>query len=245
MKVAFTHPGRIGDALYTLPTIRTFYNRDRSVHIDFWTSRYCASLKTLFEVQDCIDNFYISESYVPVHHNMGIQPWRMPIDGDYDMIFHLGFKGPPDCALHEFIAKENGVQLDSDKIHYDFIVDKKWKGKYIAIAPRGMRTPFGQLFDDVVNKSHLPVKIIGGAGDYRGYGEDCTGLDFLETLSILHYAKAFVGLMSSQLVLANAFDMPKLIPWDGVSWPIDHVIYTPNHHYMIWPSVEDILCEIV
>lgn len=239
MKMAVTHPGKIGDALYSLPAIRTLYNIDRSVQFDFWTSQYCAPLKTLFEAQSCVDNFYVSDAYVAVHDRMGVQPWRIPVEGDYDGIYHLGFKAPPDCALHEYIAKESGIQLDTAQIEYDYLVDKKWKGKYLAVAPRG-GSFFGGLFKEIVLNFHLPVMIIGGPGDYCGYGEDCTGLDFLETLSILHYAVGFVGLMSSQLALANAFDMPKVIPHDGRSWAMDHVIYSDSHHYLTWPSVEDV-----
>jgi hypothetical protein len=63
----------------------------------------------------------------------------------------------------------------------------------------------------------------------------------LSTLSILSGAKGFVGLMSSQLVLANGFPYPRIAPHDGRSWDMRHVINTEYNHYPINPSVEQIL----
>lgn len=239
MKIAFTHPGKIGDALYALPTIRHVYETTPNLCIDFWTSDLCANLKSLFEAQSCIHKFFVSESYIIERTDMGVQPWAVPVDGDYNAVIHLGFRNIPDRPLHEYIAYEAGVKIDGD-IRYDFKPDTKWEHMdYIAIAPRG-ETSYGELFDQIANKYNKHSVIIGGEGDYRGIGIDYTGEDFLSTLSVLKYAKAFVGLMSSQLVLANGFDIPKIIPHDGQSWDMSHVIYSDNHYYLINPTIDKI-----
>jgi hypothetical protein len=51
----------------------------------------------------------------------------------------------------------------------------------------------------------------------------------------------FAGIQSSHLVIANGFDMPKVVPHDGKSWDMRHVIYTDQHHYIVNPTGDQIL----
>lgn len=244
-RYAAFHPGKIGDALYALPFIRFIYGQIGE-KLDFFTSDYCEPMRSLFEYQHCINSFNIAPGYKIERMDMGCQPPFADIKG-YEHVFQLGFQRVPDRAIHQFIAKEQGVDIGLG-IRYDYpemsytlkSALEKTVGldEYICIAPRG-NTSFGNLFDTVAQR--MPAVIIGGAGDYRGYGVDLTQLDFLETTTVLSRARGFIGLMSSQLVLANGFDYPRIAPWDGSSWDMRHVCYTEYNHYPVNPSTDDIL----
>jgi hypothetical protein len=243
-RFAAAHPGKMGDALYCLPVIRHLYEQTGE-SFDFYTSEYCEPMRSLFEYQSCINKFIVSHEYKVERMDMGCQPADVPINGNYDHVYQLGFHRGPDRPLHQFIASEIGITIPL-AVQYEYpemannmkrAIDHVAEG-YYCIAPRG-HTSFGTLFDALAQR--IPCVIIGGPGDYRGYGVDLTELTFLETVTLLARAKGFIGLMSSQLVLANGFPYPKIAPWDGKSWDMSHVIWQGSNHYPINPSVDQVL----
>jgi hypothetical protein len=233
----------MGDAIYALPAIKQLSNMTGE-QVHFYTSRYCEPLKNLFEYQPYIDKFYVSESYELTGMDMGCQPWRVPLDLSlYKKTFHLGFRKVPDCAIPEFIAREVGLSGAGD-ISY-ITPNKKWlSDEYIVLAPRGVTT-FEDTFNRFIDKCKITVAIVGAKGDFIGgikeHVIDFTGLDFLDTADLISSSRGFVGLMSSQLVLANGYNIPKVIPHDGKSWDMNHVIYSESHHYLVNPSAGDIV----
>lgn len=237
-KFATAHPGKMGDALYSLPFIRHIYNTTGE-KIDFYTSDYCAPMRRLFEYQSCINEFVVSPHYRVERMDMGCQPADILIDKPYEQVYQLGFHRIPDRAIHQFIAAEQGVTIPL-AVEYEFpkLTGPLVDSTYICIAPRSPSS-FQSLFDALADR--VTCVVIGGPGDYSGHGLDYTGKDFLETLSIMSGAKGFVGLMSSQLVLANGFPYSKIAPWDGRSWDMSHVIYQASNHYPVNPSVDHIL----
>ena len=235
--LAAAHPGRMGDVIYCLPLLRYLSKRD-NVLFDFYTSEYCEPLRSLFEYQDCINQFSISKDYVLDNWGCGGQPFYVPVPNEYEYVYQLGFKRTPDTMLHQFIAAEQGVYeplaIEYQYPEYSMLLPKE----YVCIAPRG-DTSYNYLFDALPH--HIPCVVIGGQGDYRGQGFDYTGLSFLETLFILSKSKGFVGLMSSQLVLANGFPIKRISPHDGKSWDMRHIVNYYLNHYPINPSVEHVL----
>lgn len=239
--IACSHPGRMGDALYALPTIKKVCET-RGTISDFYTSDYCMPLKSLFERQSYIHKFYIAPNYVVDNYGCGAQPWYVPMDSSlYECTYQLGFRYTPDTALHKFIGASAGVAVN--KVEYEYDDFETLDRPYIVVAPRG-QTTYTELFRDVVRKCGYDSVIIGGQSDYIGVGIDATGMDMLKTLTWISKAKAFVGIMSSQLVLANGFDIPKLVPHDGRSWDMRHVIYSDTNHYLVNPTAEEILSYI-
>jgi len=239
--IATAHPGRLGDALYALPTIKVLCDSYKQ-KADFYTSQYCEPMRRLVERQSYINKFYVAPNYVVDNFGCGAQPWYVPIDGTlYTASFQLGFRYTPDTALPVFIGNCMGIQVG--RVEYEYNDFKTLDEPYIVIAPRG-NTSFRNLFCDVVRKSPYESVIIGGPNDYINKGLDATGVDLLETLTWISKARAFIGLMSSQLALANGFDLPKLVPHDGMSWDMRHVIYSPTNHYFVNPTAEEILSYI-
>lgn len=234
---AAAHPGKLGDALYCLPLIRYIYNQT-GMQCDFYTSDYCRPLKRLFEYQSCIRRVIIAENYTVARMDMGVQPYYIPIpQHEYAEVYQLGFRHIPDRPIHQYIAHSAGFDIPL-AIEYEYPDVSYIHGEYICIAPRGY-TDYTPLFEGIANKRR--AVIIGGSNEYTGYGLNMTGIDMLHTASILSRAKGFVGLMSSQLVLANGFDIPRIAPHDGISWDMRHVITYHRNFYPIHPTTEDII----
>jgi len=246
--IAFAHPGKLGDALYSLPTIRAICDEQGAI-ADFYTSAYCTPLRRLFEYQDCISCVVIADWYKVERMDCGCQPWYIPIPDSYDRVYQLGFKRVPDRPIPNFIWYEQMYYDAHLPIHYQYPdIARLMAEPYICLAPRG-DTSYTDLFSGVVRALEtrgVKTLVIGGNGDYSAVGArsealDYTGTDLLETVSLLSYAAGFVGLMSSQLVLANGFIMPKVAPHDGHSWDMRHVVRSATNHYPVNPSVDSVL----
>jgi hypothetical protein len=210
---------------------------------------------SLVEYQSYINRVVIPKDYVVERMDCGCQPWLMPVKGDYTHIYHCGFKSTPDRALHQFIALQNGYDVPLG-IRYEYsgvpcgAFESNLDGTayykfgnitvphpYICIAPRGL-TSFIDTFNKLADSTN--AVIIGAKDDYTGHGINMTGLSMLDTLSVLSQCSGFVGLMSSMLVLANGFDIPRIAIHDGRSWDMRHVVYTAYNHYPINPTVQEI-----
>jgi hypothetical protein len=244
--IAVAHPGKLGDALYALPSARKLA-QIHNCKVDFYTSEYCAPMKNLVEKQSYINKCIISEDYVLASMDMGCQPPEIPIDASkYEKVYQCGFKAIPDRAIHQYIAHTLGIEEELS-VNYDLeqLFNANLPTDYITIAPRGY-TSYLKLFMDVADLIDLTVVLVGGNGDavpeWNGHNVvNCTGMDMLATAYIIKNSKGFVGLMSSQLVLANGFPIPKVAPHNGINWDMRHVIYSEYNHYPVDPTAEEVI----
>lgn len=238
-KIAVTHPGKIGDCLYALPAARELCRR-HNASADFYTSEYCTPLRRLYEFQWYIDHMVVPEEYQVERMDMGIQPWHMPVQmSRYERVYHLGFRRVPDEPLPSFIARSIGLPADVS-VAYEFPFINTLDEPYIILAARG-QTDYTDLFLEVIEKCPIRVVQIGAEGEHVGDDPGICGLDMLETVSWIAQSQGFVGLMSSQLALANGFSIPKVAPHDGRSWDMRHAIYSPSNHYPVLPTAEQVL----
>lgn len=230
-KIACTHPGKIGDALYALPAIRWLCER-HGCQADFYTSEYCRPMEALMRAQSCIADFIVPPDYSPERYDCGVQPWQMPVPSGYDMVYHLGFKSTPERRLVDWMSETVGGPKGLP-VQYDLPdgIETNLTKPYIVVAARG-QNDYTELLRQVCAKSPVDVVQIGAAGEaIPGYGIDRTGEDLLTTLAIIRDATAFFGLMSSQLVLANGFKLPKVVPHSH-QWDMRHVEWTPGNIYL-------------
>lgn len=239
-KIAAAMPGKMGDALYTLPSLR--YLGSQFGPIDFYTTSYCIPLEKLFLLHHFIGSFNVIDHHID-NFGCGVQPWEMNIPDGYDRVYQMGFRRVPDKFLATFIAEEAGLPPN---LEFKFDVDYSPKKDEIIhiFAPRGassFSSYFYHLAERLLVEGHS-VWVVGGRGDYQGIGMDLTNQDLELTTKLIAKATFFHGLMSSQLVLANGFkDMVKIVPHDGKSWDMRHVLYSPHHYYLVNPSIEDSL----
>ena len=238
--IAFTHPGKVGDLLYCLPAVKKVCEA-RQTTADFYTSSYCYGIvKRLLERQSYINQVICPPTYIIERMDMGVQPWEMPVDStQYDEVFQLGFRSIPNKALPAYLAETAGVKWDG-KIEYEYDDLPTLKDPYIVIAPRG-ESSYKRLFIELASKSPVATVVIGSASDYIGVGVNQCGLDLLETLPWIAKSRGFVGLMSSQLVLANGFPIPRISPHDGIHCDMNHVIRSNYNYYPINPSADKVL----
>lgn len=242
--IAVSHPGKIGDALYTLPTIKEL-SKLHNCKVDFYTSEHCRPIKEFMKLQDCINECIIPESYVIERYDMGIQPWLIPIDNSkYEAVYQLGFKSVPDKSLPEFISESVGLNKDVGKnIHYNFIDEfDHTDSNYIVIAPRG-ETTYSTIFKGVIDYyefKNIKSFIVGGRGDYFGKGVDYTHLTFNQMTSLIVHSKFYLGIMSAPLVIANGFNVPKIIPYNN-NWDMRHIVAKPESFYIFEPLLSDVL----
>ena len=237
VRFACAHPGKMGDALYSLPAIRELCKRHGS-SADFYTSSYCAPLRRLFEAQECIDRFVVAEDYVLQDFACGARPWQVPVPPGYDAVYQMGFEDAPTVSLPDYIAKRARVKTRLP-IRYDFeLPAPEIDGPYIVSAPRGhsVHSPMFRALAD-----HCPIKVveIGAAGDGTGSpgAIDKTGLDMLEVLPWLAGARGFVGLHSAMLVLANGFPIVKVAVGGGDR---RHALHSPYNQYADNPGAAEV-----
>jgi len=209
LKYAFSHPGKIGDFLYILPTARYICERDGAI-ADIYTSEMCASTKKLVEFQSYVNEFIIPKDYKIQHFNMGVQPWKMPIDeSKYDKVFQLGFQGPPHGPLHAWIAKTAGLDI-IPPVTYDYPDLVNPDKPYIVLAHCGYHTlpNLKKAYEYFLLNSPITCAVVGIEGDRihaQGGYYDLIGLDFLYLAGLISDAVAYVGFYSGQLAIANGF----------------------------------------
>lgn len=242
-KIACCHPGKMGDALYALPAVRELCRR-HGTQADFYTSEYCRPMLQLVEKQSCIDQALVCPGYTPDNFGCGGQPWQMPVPAKgYDAVYQLGFRQSPPCALPDYIASVVGLPSGLP-VRYDFDTSTLTLDEpYIILAPWLPGNSYSELFREIIGTCPLRVVEIGSVAEKSGSSKsvDQTGLSMYDTLPWLARSSGFVGLMSSQLVLANGFDIPRVSPHDGKSWDMNHVVQSPFNHYPIAPSARTVL----
>jgi ADP-heptose:LPS heptosyltransferase len=242
--IAVSHPGKIGDALYTLPTIREL-SKIHNCKVDFYTSEHCRPIKEFMKIHGPINECIIPNDYIIERYDMGIQPWLMPIDENkYEKVYHLGFRQVPDKSLPEFIAETAGLDRNiGSNIQYNYsysLLDTV--ENYIIIAPRG-ETSYSYIFKGVIDyyeSKNIKCYIVGGQGDYFGKGIDYTHLDFNGMANLIADAKFYLGIMSAPLVIANGFNIPKIIPYNN-NWDMRHIVQQPESYYLFEPLLGDVL----
>lgn len=233
----------MGDALYALPAIRALAQKHHS-KVDFYTSEYCEPLRPLFEAQYVINSFNVAPDYVLTGMDLGCRPAYVPIPEPerYEAIYQLGFQNIPDIAIPDYIAREAGVT--NAGVWYDLDGAKSYAPSepYYVLAPRG-ETSYVTTFREFIKTSPLKVVIVGSVADGKPFEDlaETLALDYLDTAKLISTSSGFVGLMSSQLVLANGFNIPKIAPHDGISWDLRHVVRSKFNQYPINPTASEIL----
>lgn len=240
--IACSHPGKIGDCLYILPSVKKICERD-GVRADIYSSEYCSGLKRLMEYQPYVNSFQVCPGYTIADMGCGVQPWTMPIPEPerYSAIYQMGFRDTPDCAIPLFIARSVGLD-NVDFPTYEYPNIERVAPPYIVVAARG-HTTYDWVYEEMMEYSDIPIVQTGAEGQaVKGKCIDLCGLDFLETLSVISRAKAFVSIPSAEFVLANGFpDLLKIGIHNGESWRLDHLLYSEQHKYLVNPSGKDIL----
>lgn len=127
----YTHPGKLGDALWALATAVAHAQRP----FDFAVSPYCMPLIPLLQSQPQIAHAYVLENW-QILFDAPITPAKPPwVSNSYNRAYHLGMREWPTPTLAEYyprlMLEEYGVVVKPDfdqpwlnrgKLHNDEIV---------------------------------------------------------------------------------------------------------------------------
>jgi len=233
--IAVSQPGKIGDLLYALPTARVLA-RTHGAQIDFYTSAYCEPVFELLMYQSIINNVFVPPEYTLTDFGCGGQPWEIPIRGEYEAVYHLGFRSTPMFNLPDYIASLYG--LTRDPIYYECPEYPEGLPRevcetrpvVVGFPPKMYREHFFAVIEEL--SKHTTVIQVGGITDGFGGDYDFTGrLGFLDTASLLRHASLFVGTLSANLVLAHGFPVKKMVIW-GHGFDIRHIVEDTHTTYV-------------
>lgn len=128
MNILCTMPGRHGDILWALPTVRAI-SETYGVPVDLCLSAKYGSLKDLIQRQEYTREVYVHEGW-EIRESAPIQP-RIPPHSEaigqptYDQIFHLGYEGWPTPDLpRDIYGRAAGRILDQRLTPLD--LDRPW-----------------------------------------------------------------------------------------------------------------------
>jgi hypothetical protein len=196
-KVVCTFPGKLGDLLWSLPTMNAIARKHRC-KIDVATSEYCRRALRFVSEQKFVRTAFVPEGYVIQYDSWGIQPWVMPVNG-YRHVYHLGFKSMPglEDRLRDCIAREAGIEpldfvpnfpIAEVPTPYVVVVNHHTSSTMIAIG-RAIKEP--------------KVVWLGDSADFGGHGIDGCSADFWLSAGIIMRAEAVITNRSSNAVLAH------------------------------------------
>lgn len=188
--IACTHPGRNGDALFSLPTIKAL-SKKHSCNVDFYTSSWCRPLEKLFRYQSFINDFIVPENYVIREHSIGVQPWNMPVPPKYDAVYQLGFRNYPITPIPDHISLSQGLGHLPLELEYPLERTAK-EPRYFVGCPKTMEATekffigFENFFKSIGNIIPIHFEV----------------MDPIELASLLHFSLGFIGSPSLRHTIA-------------------------------------------
>lgn len=219
-KVLCTFPGKFGDVLWSLPTVKAIADFMAQEKVDFGIMPAYRSLLPLLGMQKYIDKAFVIEDWECTGSPFGDQPWLpQHVPQGYDRVFHLGMRGHPGihCAplpLIDFIAEQQGMRLVNPIPFIDVPAGFFRAGKdepeidcHIAYAFSAGAAEAKAKFLDLV---------IGEAGNNIAW-IDVTKEDWVSAAMLIKFAACFVGSRSSNNVIAHGVGQKNIFIYEPES----------------------------
>jgi len=201
MKILCTIPGKFGDLLWALPTVRELNKKEyingrhsvdeHGVHIGVMPQY--ESLLPLLNVQPYIDKAFVIENWTCTGSPHGDQPWEAPVPEGYDKVYHLGYRNHPNRnhPLIDFIAGQQGIQLTKPIPFISVPSNINLLKPYVAYAfnesMMELKDPFIQRVKEELNE----VLFV-----------DVSKLPWLNAATMISNSMAFIGCRSANYVLS-------------------------------------------
>jgi len=235
MTIAITFPGKMGDLLWALPTIRAI-SRTYDVPVTLYVSQYLAPIVPLLNQQPYI-LLAIALSHWAVEFGAPVTPRTPPgdhaLDRIFDKVFHLGLEGwPMDPLPFETLAIA-GKQTLID--HEHFSLTEPWITTPHGFPPISVAVGFtDEHFElkygvwELLTKTKLPPgwqSISGTEGSRWNVEGKHAHANWIDVAAVMRATKVFFGCCSALHVLAVGMGKPA-------------VIMEPNphrHHPIFWP----------
>lgn len=243
--IACAHPGKIGDTLFTLPAIRELC-RLHNAKADLFVRPFCEPARDLIEYQSCINKMHTFASYKEINCRLqGLTDF--PNKEKYKSVFDISWKKMEYFPLPESLAVAAGLPRSIGRNLFYEIPDTVPEqifglGEYIVLTTKSQGlTLFKDLFESFIQASPWPVIVMGGKEEKLDCGIDMTGLGFLDMARIIACSKAYLGVFSSPLVVAQGFKIPKTCVFNGRTWHPTQILKDGETEYLVDPTVEELI----
>lgn len=219
-KALCTFPGKFGDILWSLPTVRVVADIMAQEKVDFGIMPAYRSLLPLLNTQPYIDKAFVIEDWICEGSPFGDQPWLpQHVPTGYDRVFHLGMRGHPGihCAplpLIDFIADQQGMRVVNP---IPFIT-----------VPVGCSLGSSKVLEEPSN--HIALAFSAGASDLKERFMECVRrdlpsdllvhvgeLDWVRAAQVIRDAVCFVGSRSSNNVIAHGVGQKNIFIYEPES----------------------------
>jgi hypothetical protein len=222
-------PGRFGDILWSLPTVRLLAAR-HSTKVDFMTSPKYASILSLIQKQP-----YILETWSglgwDVQETAPMTPREPPVHDcdDYEAIYHLGYREWPSRILAEeirgsvtFTKRDSALDLEGPWITVpgasreteDTLIAVGFTEEHIELK-MGILLGLIPKFNEITWELLLPPEGMSHRA-WEWAEAACYPVEYCETnweqaAAAIASADLFFGCLGAQWVLANAVGTPTVI----------------------------------
>lgn len=231
MSILATMPGRFGDILWALPTVRLLAAR-HDTKVDFMTSPAYSGILDLIQRQPYILETWTNDDW-DVQETAPMTP-RVPPScdcDDYEEIYHLGYREWPSQRLAEEIRESVGLARNpSDRalaLHEPWITvpgaSRETEDTVIAVgfSEEHIELKMGILlglipkFNEVTWQLLLPPKGMSHRAwewvEVAGYPVEYCETTWEQAAATIATADLFFGCLSAPWVLANAVGTPTVI----------------------------------
>lgn len=218
-RILCTMPGRHGDILWSLPTVRAISERE-GVKVSLALSAKYGSLKPLLARQPYIAEVRVLGAW-GLAETAPITPRTPPTldadhdERDFDQVVHLGYEGWPSAPLPVDIAQRAGVEID---------LARPWITPTFSIPRHDICAGFTDewfelkvglywlLFERFVQRARPLVQLVSLSNSPRWNREKGTPeLRWEGAAAYLATTRLFVGCCSALHVLAVAVGAPAVI----------------------------------
>jgi hypothetical protein len=214
-RILCSFPGRNGDLLWALPTIRAIAEH-YGVPVDLQISAEFTGLVPLLQRQPYLNHVWADQAWAMVPPD----EWKAPRVEGYDHVVHCGYRGWPDEPLPAWV--ETGVrdayQLDL-KVDYDrpWItgVDPHTTSPYKYQITSGWSDEWFELKFGILrllNRTDLNVVVPKGSRwATEGLGMPIFPCDWISAAEWIVHGQIFLGCCSALHVLATAMGKPVIV----------------------------------
>lgn len=234
-RILCTHPGKAGDILWALPTMR-YLAEAYNTQVDFWTSAAYKHVLPLVEAQPYVRHAEHLDSW-EVQDTAPMSPWIPPAEvlehfPEYDHVYHLGYHRWPVLPLAFEVAETAGIPREQWE-------KPEFLRPWITLPPR---VPCGiEPFDLSIGFTDEWFELKFGIACLVQHYADAAGgvlcaegsrwhreaerppCDLLEAAHRIEASRLFLGCLSSLAVIAAGLGKPRVL-----------VEPNPNRHHPIF-----------
>lgn len=225
VSILCTFPGKFGDLLWALPTLRALARRTGEA-VDLLTSADMASICPLISAQPYVGRCFADPQWVRVHTDTEdrIPPADHPAARRYAHVFHCGYRGWPqrplpfetlDCLndqLPETIDEiaDAHLQLDTPWIQDPGKVPSRAAALTAGFSDDHFELKYGLL--RLLERRGYSPHVVGHASRWwQEAGRGTGGPDWIGAAWMIQHADVFLGCNSAPHVLAVACGTPVVL----------------------------------